>query len=313
LKPPQITTPLHEAQAGGGLGGKRVDLLRRLAVRSPRPKGALSREASEAPPGAWERIRPRRASDDIVRQFRQAVFEGRLKPGDPVGSEQRLMLEFGASRNTIRDALRALEAAGVVEIRTGVKGGVRIGLGDPNRFADGLAVQLKLVGLSMTDALVAQTGLDSLAAELAAANATEHDLVEMQDLLHAATALVGNPRVFTEAGDAFHEAVAVACHNWAVITSLRAIRQLLRESKVQHNTPVVAQRVLQTHGDIYSAIQRRDPARAGEMMRAHVSTTRAFTDHDDVLRSHPAECGAEKGNETGKPTPKNPRPGVAKR
>jgi DNA-binding FadR family transcriptional regulator len=215
------------------------------------------------------------------------VFEGRLKPGDPVGSEQRLMLEFGVSRSTIRDGLRALEAAGVVEIRTGAKGGVRIALGDPDRFADGLAVQLKLVGLSLTDALIAQTGLDSLAAELAAANATEHDLAHIRELLHAATSLVGNPRAFTEAGDAFHEAVSVACHNWAVISSLRAIRQLLRESKVQHNTPVVAQRVLQTHRDIYAAIQQRDVARAGELMRAHVRSTRAYKDHDDALRAHP--------------------------
>src|SRR5713101_2641673 len=71
------------------------------------------------PTGAWQRIRPMRASDEIVRQFRQALFEGRFRAGDPVGSEQQLALQFGVSRTTVRDALRSLEAAGIVEIRTG--------------------------------------------------------------------------------------------------------------------------------------------------------------------------------------------------
>src|SRR5215207_11013736 len=167
--------------------------------------------------GAWQRIRPVRVSDEIVRQFRQALFEGRLAAGDPVGSEHQLALQFGVSRTTIRDALRSLEAAGLVEIRTGIKGGVRIAQGDPNRFADGLAVQLKLVGLDPRDALAAQMGLEWVAAELAATNATADDRAELAALLDAADALVdaaGPP--FTAAATAFHQAVARAAHNWAI-------------------------------------------------------------------------------------------------
>src|ERR1700694_1836419 len=101
----------------------------------PVPVGRLNRAA---PTGAWQRIRPVRASDEIVRQFRQALFEGRFQAGEPVGSEQQLALQFGVSRTTVRDALRSLEAAGVVEIRTGVKGGVRIAQGGPHAFLAGV-------------------------------------------------------------------------------------------------------------------------------------------------------------------------------
>lgn len=225
--------------------------------------------------GVWERIRPLRASDEIVRQFRQALFEGRFRAGDPVGSEQQLALEFGVSRTTIRDALRALETAGIVEIRTGTKGGVRIAQGDPNRFADGLAVQLKLVGLNARDALAAQMGLELVAAELAAEHATDDDLAEVQALLDRSAELVDAGSAFTDVSSQFHEAIARAAHNWAIVTSLRAIQELLRESHVRHTTPERARSVLAVHVRILEAIAARHATDAGQRMRDHIDAMRS--------------------------------------
>ena len=177
-----------------------------------------------------------RASDEIVRQFRQALFEGRYAAGQPVGTEQQLAEQFGVSRTTMRDALRALETAGIVEIRTGTKGGVRIAQGDPNRWADGLAVQLKLVGLNPRDAVAAQMGLEWVAAELAATNATSEDLAALTCLLADADVLVDPGAAFTDAAAEFHTGVAMASHNWAIQTSLRALQEVLRELHVPHTT-----------------------------------------------------------------------------
>jgi DNA-binding FadR family transcriptional regulator len=226
-------------------------------------------------PSAWQRIRPLRASDEIVRQFRQALFEGRYRAGDAVGSEHQLALQFGVSRTTVRDALRALEAAGIVEIRTGVKGGVRIAQGDPNRFADGLAVQLKLVGLDPADALAAQMGLEWVAAELAATSATADDLAELGQLLDRSAELVDAGPRFTDVATAFHEAIARAAHNWAIETSLRAIREVLHEMHVQNTLPDRARRVVKIHREIYAAMLAHDAETAGARMRAHISATRA--------------------------------------
>lgn len=238
------------------------------------------------PATAWSRIRPMRASDEIVRQFRQALFEGRFRAGDPLGSEQQLALQFGVSRTTVRDALRSLEAAGVVEIRTGVKGGVRIAQGDPNRFADGLAVQLKLVGLDPLDALAAQMGLEWVAAELAATNATSSDLAELEALLEQSAGLVDAGTAFTDASGAFHAAVGRASHNWAIETSLRAIREVLHELHVQNTLPERARRVVHTHREIYDAIRDGAGERAGQLMRSHISATRDSADRvaSDVAR-----------------------------
>jgi DNA-binding FadR family transcriptional regulator len=155
---------------------------------------------------------------------------------------------------------------------------VRIAQGDPNRFADGLAVQLKLVGLDPKDALAAQMGLEWVATELAAAQATPADLALLADLLDRADGLVDAGSAFTDAAAEFHEAIAQAAHNWAIVTSLRALREVLRELHVRHTTPERARRVMRIHREIFAAVQAGDAAEAGQLMRSHISSTRASAD-----------------------------------
>ena len=224
---------------------------------------------------AWQRVRPLRASDEIVRQLRQALFEERVRAGDLLGSEQQLATSFGVSRTTMRDALRSLEATGLVEIRTGASGGVRVAHGDPRKFADALAVQLKLVGLNPRDALAAQMGLEWAGAELAATNATDADFRELERLLEQAAVVVDDQSpAFTDASSAFHDAIARASHNWAIETGLRAIRELLRQMLIQDIQPARARRVLRTHREIHAAIRARNADLAAHLMRAHIRAMR---------------------------------------
>src|SRR5437867_1607104 len=102
----------------------------------------------------------------IVDEVRQALFNGRLRPGDFLGTEKDLAARFGVSRIAARDALRTLEALGIVEIRMGKGGGARIARGNPRLFAEALAVQIKLTGVSAAEILDAQRAIECLAAEL---------------------------------------------------------------------------------------------------------------------------------------------------
>lgn len=225
--------------------------------------------------GAWGRVRRVRASDEIVRQVRQAVFEGRLKAGDMLGSEGQLAEQFGVSRSTLRDALRGLEANGIVEIRTGVKGGVRIATGDPLRFADALAIQFSLVGVETEDAIAAQLGLDSVAAEFAALNADDDDIEAMRLILDKAEADVEIGH-YVETSFAFHEALVNGSHNRVLITTLRAVHEIIKQPFLPRAEaiPERARRVLNAHKDIFAAIKYRDPENAARLMRAHLEVTR---------------------------------------
>ena len=161
---------------------------------------------------------------------------------------------------------------------------MRVAHGDPNRFADGLAVQLKLVGLDVGDALAAQMGLEWVAAELAATKATPDDRASLAMLLDEADALVDAGPAFTDAAAAFHEALARASHNWAIVTSLRAISELLRELHVRNTTPARARRVMRIHREIFAAISAHDAELAGQLMRSHIGATRASADGDAEQR-----------------------------
>src|SRR5262247_4944787 len=114
-------------------------------------------------------------STQIVAQVREALFAKELRSGDFLGTEKDLAERFGVSRIVARDALRTLEALGIVEIKVGAGGGARIAQGNPRRFAEALAVQLDLTGVSVGEIMDAQRAIESLTAELAAENATPAD------------------------------------------------------------------------------------------------------------------------------------------
>ena len=125
-------------------------------------------------------------SAQIVAWVRDALFAKKLKPGDFLGTEKDLAARFDASRIVARDALRTLEALGIVEIRMGKGGGARIAQGNPRLFAEALAVQLDLTGVSASEIMDAQRAIETLGAELAAENATAADVARLRALLRQA-------------------------------------------------------------------------------------------------------------------------------
>ena len=82
------------------------------------------------------------------RQVRDALFAKKLKPGDVLGTENEIAARYGVSRIVARDALRTLQALGIAEIRMGKGGGARVARGNPRLFAEALAVQLDLTGVT---------------------------------------------------------------------------------------------------------------------------------------------------------------------
>src|SRR6188472_328553 len=79
--------------------------------------------AARTTDGLFNRVVPGRASEMIVDQIRLLIRDGSLKPGDRLPSERELGERFGVSRVTVREALRGLEANGLVTIRVGARGG----------------------------------------------------------------------------------------------------------------------------------------------------------------------------------------------
>ena len=68
-------------------------------------------------------INSRKATQLIIKQIRSAILRGKIAPGEKLPSSSELTDEFGVSKATLREALRALEYLGLIDIRKGAKGG----------------------------------------------------------------------------------------------------------------------------------------------------------------------------------------------
>lgn len=212
-------------------------------------------------------------SSQIVAHVRDALFAGELKPGYVLGSEGELAKQFGVSRMSIRDALRTLEAMGIVDIKMGSKGGATIARGDSDRFADALAIQLVLIGVSKGDVLEARAAIESMAAQLAARHATPADKRRIVDLLDQAALHTSDPTATQRLGEEFHMAVAEASHNNVLVAQLKAFEDVLWQPG---NMPdeKMARRILQVHNAIYEYIDSGEDGEAGESMAEHLRLIR---------------------------------------
>jgi len=214
-------------------------------------------------------------SGQIVAEIRDALFEGRLKPGDHLGGEKDIAAQGGVSRIVARDALRTLEALGIVEIKVGAGGGARIAQGDPRRFAEALAVQLELAGIEVVEIMDAQRAVETLAAELAAEFATAADFARLKALNEEAARLLDDVPAFTKNGAAFHLAVAEASHNRVLAIQLQSLQHVSWPRSNPTLNRAVAAHVLEAHRELARLIQIRDPAGARRLMDEHVKMIRA--------------------------------------
>ena len=208
-------------------------------------------------------------SSQIVTYIRDALFAGDLTPGDVLGSEGDLAKQFGVSRMSIRDALRSLEAMGIVDIKLGSKGGAAIADGSSDRFAAALAIQLVLIGVTKEDVLQARAVIERFAAGLAARNAGEEQLERMRGLLDEAEANLDNPEETARLGEAFHIAVAEAAGNDVLVAQLKAFRDAFWTPPRLPDRST-AEYALRVHRDVFETIEAGDYKTAAELMAEHL-------------------------------------------
>ena len=220
-------------------------------------------------------------SGQIAAQIRAALFAGQLTAGERLGGEQGLAARFGVSRMAMRDALRSLEALGIVDIRVGAKGGIYIAQGNPDRFADALAVQLKLIGVTVEEIFDAQIAIEVNSAALAAERATADDIAALRALLAELRAVVEAPGGFadiprfTDLSLRVHQAFVEASHNRVLLAQFKALRFVLEPLHHRHTTPAVAKRVLAGHESVLAAIEAGDAEGARAHLHKRLMTVRA--------------------------------------
>src|SRR5215475_3148759 len=220
-------------------------------------------------------IKSTRIYEEIVRQVKAMIAEGRLKGGDRLPPERELAEKFVVSRTSVREALRALESLGLIEIRPGEGTFVR------QVSVDALVGPLALMMTSQREAngelFEARRVLEPAIAALAASRATPDEVQEMERILESQAREVAAGRTGLAEDAAFHTAIGAAARNRAITRIVHAIMDLLTQSREESlNTPGRPTRSHQDHRRILQAIVERKVAAAEEAMRDHLTAVEAL-------------------------------------
>ena len=214
-------------------------------------------------------VKSTRIYEEIVRQVKGMIAEGRLKSGDRLPPERELAEKFVVSRTSVREALRALQSLGLIEIRAGDGAFVR------QVSVDALIEPLAFVILSEREAVgelfEARRLLEPAMAGLAAERATPDEILEMERILEEQAKEVAAGRTGLAQDAAFHDAIAGAAHNRAITRIVHVLVDLLARTREESlHTPGRPTRSHEDHRRVLAAIQNRDRDAAQKAMHDHL-------------------------------------------
>jgi GntR family transcriptional repressor for pyruvate dehydrogenase complex len=219
-------------------------------------------------------VRRVRSFDDVVVQIREAILSGSIRPGQRLPSERELCESFGVSRPTLREALRALEALGLVEVRPGSKGGAFAIEPSEDLLALALATLLSFQGATPGEVAEFRISFEGENAELAAARAGASELGVLEELADAAAELARNGPVLGlwELDTRWHEAVARATHNTVRVGIALGIQDAIRRARPSLSDRLVADptSIGNDMAKLLEALRRRDGRAARAAMESHV-------------------------------------------
>lgn len=226
-------------------------------------------------------------TEDIINQLLGLIRNGTWKAGESLPSERALISQLGVSRPCLREALQALAALGVIEVRAGrrarVKGPTFQSIIDPAGMA-GLLESEDLIHLWEV-----RVSLETAAVRLAAERARDDDHSRLEEAItrmiwaSQRDSLAG----YVEADLHFHRCLADATYNPVFVQVYGVIHRMIRVSV--HTTGAIPggmDRGIRAHQLILEALRSHDPAATEAAMLAHLGGSNRYR---DALAGLPAE------------------------
>ncbi|MDT0343798.1 FadR/GntR family transcriptional regulator [Streptomyces litchfieldiae] len=220
-------------------------------------------------------------TDKAIARIRELIQSGDLPPGAKLPPEQQLAAELGLSRNLMREAVKALVVARVLEIRRG--DGTYVTSLEPRLLLAGLGAAVEMLrGETLLQLTEVRRLFEPVATGLAATRITAEQLAEVRRRLDAMRAARDNAELLTEHDAAFHRAVLAATGNETLVSLLEGISSDTLRVRVWRGLvdQDAAGRTVAEHETIYAALCDRDAPLAQAAALVHVSGTESW------LRDH---------------------------
>jgi DNA-binding FadR family transcriptional regulator len=213
----------------------------------------------------------RRAYEDVVDQIERAILRGELKKQERLPSERDLIVQFGVSRATIREALRVLQSRGLIEVRHGDPGGPIVRADPGASVTSVLSSLFHAERLSLADVIQFRMIVESAAAGFAA-TASKEAISAIREAYHRMEKTTTLEEQF-QCDVLFHRRIAEAGSNPLFALVVDALHQFNSIATWQSKRPLDKARrdTLAVHGLILDAIEAGDSERAAELSRHHLA------------------------------------------
>ncbi|MCL2123576.1 MAG: FadR family transcriptional regulator [Desulfovibrionaceae bacterium] len=209
----------------------------------------------------------------IMQQIRDAVMQGKLKPGQALPQEKDLVAEFGVSKHTLREALRSLETLGFITIRRGAGGGPVVSEIDWGTARDYFSSFLHFQKFTLADLSEARKLVEPYIARKAAEQMTQENLEELRAAhKECVTAFLADKDIIrNETEVRFHVLLGKSAANPFLWVMLDFVNNMLADAKHKLKPGKdFSVKVIEAHQRILDAIERRDPELAAQAMFEHI-------------------------------------------
>jgi DNA-binding FadR family transcriptional regulator len=181
------------------------------------------------------RARPRKKPQQVADELRARILNGEVSEGDSLGREPDLIEQFGVSRPSLREALRILEAEGLISVVPGMFGGVVVHEPDRRVSARTAALMLQSRNVSLADVYDARGILEPAAVWVIAQSPTRQAAAtELRKLIAAQEKVIHDPDAYGQANAVFHERLISLAGN----ETLTIIAEMLSEVVLRAVTAV---------------------------------------------------------------------------
>ena len=210
-------------------------------------------------------------TDEAIEKIKQMIISGRIRPGEKLPREADLAAELGLSRNSLREAVKALSLINVLDVRQG-----------DGTYATSLAPSLLLEALSfivdfhrddtVLEFLEVRRILEPGATALAALRMSDEDKAKLADILDSVA--VDSPvEDFVAADLEFHKKIAIGSGNSVLASLVDNMSMPTARARVWRGMtePRAQERTLAEHRAIYQAIVNQDPDLARSWAIAHIA------------------------------------------
>jgi DNA-binding FadR family transcriptional regulator len=229
-----------------------------------------------------QRSRQREKPQQIADELRRMIVSGKLSEGDSLGHEPDLVERFGVSRPSLREALRILEAEGLISVVRGVLGGVVVHEPDRRMTARTAALVLQARNVSLADVYEARSLLEPAAVRVVASLRSRRATVsELRRLIGDETRAIADPDAFGRANARFHERLVARAGNrtLAIVAEMldeivaRAVTAAARKGSAP-DSEATRRRGIRSQERLVSLIEAGKASEAEAHWRAHMAVVR---------------------------------------